>query len=41
MRTPRHGLGSVAYRGAVYALEGGPRPGLTYSRAVERLRVPG
>ncbi len=40
MRTPRHGLGGVAYRGRAYALEGGPRPGLAFSNAVEALRVP-
>jgi hypothetical protein len=39
MRTPRHGLGAVAFGHVVYALEGGPRPGLTYSRAAERLGV--
>jgi hypothetical protein len=39
MRTPRHGLGAVAYRGSVYAIEGGPEPGLFYSDAIEALRV--
>ena len=37
MRTPRHGLGGVAYRGRVYALEGGPEPGFAFSNAVEAL----
>ena len=38
--TPRHGLGLVALGPLVYAIEGGPQPGLTTSRAVQRLRVP-
>jgi non-specific serine/threonine protein kinase len=33
--TPRHGLGVVAFRGRVYALAGGPRPGLHVSGANE------
>lgn len=37
MRTPRHGLGGAAYAGRIYALEGGPRPGFSYSRAAESL----
>ncbi len=37
--TPRHGLGVVAYRGRVYALAGGPRPGLFVSSANEYLRI--
>jgi hypothetical protein len=37
--TPRHGLGLVADGELVYAIEGGPEPGLTTSRTVERLRV--
>ncbi len=37
--TPRHGLAAVAYRGSVYVLEGGPTPGLSYSRSVEALRI--
>ncbi|MDQ3676055.1 MAG: galactose oxidase [Actinomycetota bacterium] len=37
--TPRHGLGAVAYRGSIYVLEGGPTPGLSYSRRVEALRI--
>jgi hypothetical protein len=38
--TPRHGLGLVALGPLVYAIEGGPQPGLTTSRVVQRLRVP-
>ncbi|MCP9486542.1 MAG: hypothetical protein MSC30_11820 [Gaiellaceae bacterium MAG52_C11] len=38
--TPRHGLGVVAQRDRVYAVAGGPRPGLTTSGAVESLRIP-
>jgi hypothetical protein len=41
MPTPRHGLGGVAHDGTVYALEGGPAPGLAFSNALESLRVPG
>jgi hypothetical protein len=37
--TPRHGLGVVAHSGRVYAIAGGPRPGLTVSGAVESLPV--
>ena len=37
--TPRHGLGAVAYEGSIYVLEGGPTPGLSYSRSVESLRI--
>ena len=40
MVTPRHGLGGVARGGRVYALEGGPQPGLAYSRALEYLDLP-
>ena len=40
MRTPRHGLGGAAFRGRVYALEGGPQPGFAFSGAVESLRLP-
>ena len=40
MITPRHGLGGVARGGRVYALEGGPQPGLAYSRAIEYLDLP-
>jgi hypothetical protein len=38
--SPRHGLGVVAYAGRVYAVAGGPQPGLTVSGAVESLPVP-
>ena len=38
--TPRHGLGVVGRRDRVYAIAGGPQPGLTTSRAVESLRIP-
>ncbi len=38
--TPRHGLGVVADGSLVFAIDGGPQPGLTTSRVVERLRVP-
>jgi Galactose oxidase, central domain len=37
---PRHGLGLVADGSLVFAIEGGPHPGLTMSPVVERLRVP-
>ncbi len=40
MVTPRHGVGGVARRGRVYALEGGPQPGLAFSSALEYLDVP-
>jgi N-acetylneuraminic acid mutarotase len=40
MVTPRHGLGGVAKGARVFALEGGPQPGLHYSRALEFLDVP-
>ena len=36
---PRHGLGGVAYRDRVYAIQGGPQPGLFYSNAIEALTV--
>jgi N-acetylneuraminic acid mutarotase len=35
----RHGLGLVADGPLVYAIEGGPQPGLTTSTVVERLRL--
>jgi N-acetylneuraminic acid mutarotase len=38
--TPRHGLGGVALGRRVYAIEGGPTPGLDFSRAIEYLDVP-
>lgn len=40
MTTPRHGLGGVAQAGRVYALEGGPQPGLAFSPANEYLDLP-
>jgi hypothetical protein len=40
MRTPRHGLGGVARGNRVFALEGGPQPGLAFSNAIEFLDVP-
>jgi hypothetical protein len=40
MRTPRHGLG-VAWRGRrIFAIEGGPQPGATFSSLLEYLDVP-
>ena len=39
--TPRHGLGVVAAGRTVFALEGGPRPGLTFSGAAEAIRLSG
>ena len=36
--SPRHGLGVVAHAGRVYAVAGGPQPGLTVSGAVESVR---
>ena len=40
MRTPRHGLGGAALGNRVFALEGGPQPGLSFSNAIEFLDVP-
>jgi hypothetical protein len=40
MRTARHGLGGASYRGKIYALEGGPQPGYSFSSTLESLRVP-
>jgi non-specific serine/threonine protein kinase len=40
MRTPRHGLGGVSKGRRLFSLEGGPRPGLAFSSAVEILDVP-
>jgi serine/threonine-protein kinase PknK len=37
MVTPRHGVGGAAKGLRVYALEGGPQPGLAYSSALEYL----
>jgi hypothetical protein len=39
MPTPRHGLGGVAFGNRAFAAEGGPSPGLSYSGALEALRV--
>ena len=39
LRTPRHGLGGAAYRGRVFAIQGGVQPGFTFSNAIEALRV--
>jgi N-acetylneuraminic acid mutarotase len=41
MPAPRHGLGGAAKGGFVYALEGGPQPGLSVSSLVERLDLSG
>lgn len=40
MRTARHGLGGASKGRRVFALEGGPDPGLAFSRALEFLDVP-
>jgi N-acetylneuraminic acid mutarotase len=40
MNTPRHGLGGVALGRRVYALQGGPTPGFSFSSAIEYLDVP-
>ena len=37
---PRHGLGGAALGRRIYALEGGPTPGLAFSAAIEFLDVP-
>jgi N-acetylneuraminic acid mutarotase len=37
--SPRHGLGVVAFNRRVYAIAGGPRPGLTVSGANEYLKL--
>jgi non-specific serine/threonine protein kinase len=39
MITPRHGVGGVARGGRIYAVEGGPQPGLFFSSALEYLDV--
>jgi hypothetical protein len=39
MPTPRHGLGGVERRGTVFAVEGGPTPGGSFSDALESLRI--
>jgi hypothetical protein len=38
--TPRHGLAVVAVGSRVYAIGGGPEPGLTVSSANEALAIP-
>jgi hypothetical protein len=40
MVTPRHGVGGAAKGDRIYALEGGPQPGLAYSPALEYLDLP-
>jgi Kelch motif len=39
LRTPRHGLGGVARGNRVYAIQGGVRPGFSFSSAIEALDV--
>jgi N-acetylneuraminic acid mutarotase len=39
MKTPRHGLAVVGFRGRVYAIAGGPTPGLSVSPANEYLTL--
>lgn len=39
LRTPRHGLGGAALGRRVFAIEGGPTPGLSHSSAIEYLDV--
>jgi hypothetical protein len=39
MGTPRHGLGVVSIGSVILAIEGGPIPGLSYSRTVQRLLI--
>jgi hypothetical protein len=39
MLTPRHGLGIVSRGHRVFAAEGGPHPGLSFSAALETLKV--
>jgi N-acetylneuraminic acid mutarotase len=41
MRTPRHGLAVVGFRGRVYAIAGGPTPGFSFSGANEYLQLGG
>jgi hypothetical protein len=40
MRDPRHGLGGAVQGSRIYAIEGGPTPGLDFSDAIEFLDVP-
>ncbi len=39
MTTPRHGLGGVSLKSTVFAADGGPQPGFSFSNALESLRV--
>ncbi len=39
-RTPRHGLGGAALGNRVFAVEGGPQPGLAFSDAIDFIDVP-
>jgi Kelch motif protein len=39
MRTPRHGLAVVGFRGRVYAIAGGPTPGFSFSGANEYIAL--
>jgi hypothetical protein len=40
MRTPRHGLGVTSRRRRIFAIEGGPQPGFSFSSLLEFLDVP-
>ena len=40
LRTPRHGLGGAALGRRVFAIDGGPTPGFTFTRTLEFLDVP-
>jgi N-acetylneuraminic acid mutarotase len=40
MRTPRHGLGGAALGQRVFAIDGGPTPGFSFTRKIEYLDVP-
>jgi hypothetical protein len=40
MLTPRHGLGVVARGPRIFAVEGGPQPGASYSSVIELLKIP-
>ena len=40
MRTPRHGLGGAVLGRRIYALQGGPSPGLAFSGEIEFLDLP-
>jgi N-acetylneuraminic acid mutarotase len=39
MTMPRHGLGGVSYQGKVYALQGGPTRGLSFSTTTDSLEI--